>query len=419
MNVLLKSVTIISPRSAEYHKKKRDILIKNGRINRIATAIRDAGKVKTISIPNLCVSPGWFDSGVCFGEPGYEERETIANGLKVAGNSGFTSIVLQPNTNPLPDTSGDIVFMKKSVANGATSLHPLGTLTVNSEGETLAELYDMHQAGAVGYYDHKRPQEHGNVLKIALQYAQNFGGLVYSFPLDADLAFQGLVHEGEVSTRLGLKGIPTFAEELRIKRDLAILEYTGGKLHFPTISSAKAVELIAEAKDKGLDISCSVALQNLWRTDEALHEFDSDYKVQPPLRSEADRKALRDGVRKGIIDMVISDHTPINIELKRVEFEQAAYGSLGLESMFGVLNSIYSTTTAIGILLRGRERYGLDRPKIAKGEVANLTLFDPEHRYTYEREMCQSTSKNSLFFGSKLKGKVYGTLANSILSLQK
>ena len=418
MNVLLKSVTIISPLSPEYNKKKRDILVKNGRIDRIATSIRDAGKVKTISLPNLHVSPGWFDSGVCFGEPGFEERETIANGLDVAGKSGFTSIVLQPNTNPLPDTSGDIVFMKKLAANAATTLYPLGTLTVSSEGETLAELYDMHQAGAVGYYDHKRPQEHGNVLKIALQYTQNFDGLVFSYPVDADLASQGLVHEGEVSTKLGLKGIPAFAEELRIKRDLAILEYTGGKLHFPTISTAKGVELIADAKDQGLDVSCSVALQNLWSTEETLHEFDSDYKVRPPLRSETDRKALRDGLRKGVIDMVISDHTPINIELKRVEFEQAAYGSLGLESMFGILNSIYSTNTTIEILLRGRDRFGLERPKITKGQVADLTLFDPDERYVYTKDMCLSTSKNSLFFGSKCKGKVYGTLANSILNIR-
>ena len=419
MNVLLKSVTIISPLSPEYHKKKRDILIKNGRIDRIATSIRDAGKIKTISLPNLHVSPGWFDSGVCFGEPGFEERETIANGLAVAGKSGFTSIVLQPNTNPLPDTSSDIVFMKKSAADAATTLHPLGALTTNSEGKTLAELFDMHQAGAVGYYDHKRPQENGNVLKIALQYAQNFQGVVFSYPQDADLASQGLVHEGEVSTRLGLKGIPSFAEELRIKRDLAILEYTGGKLHFPTISTAKAVELIADAKDRGLDVSCSVALQNLWSTDETLHEFDSDYKVRPPLRSEEDRKALREALRKGIIDMVTSDHTPMNIELKRVEFEQATYGSLGLESMFGILNSIYSTTTAVAILLRGRERFGLERPRIAKGQEADLTLFDPEKRFVYTREMCQSTSKNSLFFGSKQKGQVYGTLANSIINIQK
>ncbi|NND15898.1 MAG: amidohydrolase family protein [Eudoraea sp.] len=419
MNVLLKSVTIIAPRSPEYHKKKRDILIKNGRIDRIATTIRDAGKVKTISLPNLHASPGWFDSGVCFGEPGFEERETIANGLEVAAQSGFTSIVLQPNTYPLPDTSSDIVFMKKSAGAAATTLHPLGSLTVNSAGESLAELFDMHQAGALGYYDHKSPLEHGNILKIALQYVQNFDGLVYSFPMDADLTSQGLVHEGEVSTRLGLKGIPAFAEELRIKRDLAILEYTGGKLHFPTISTSKAVELIAEAKNNGLDVSCSVALQNLWFTDETLEDFDSDRKVLPPLRSDSDRKALREGLRKGVIDMVTSDHTPINIELKRVEFEQAAYGSLGLESMFGALNSIYSTPTAIGILLRGRDRFGLKQPKIAKGEEADLTLFDPGHRYTYTREMCHSTSRNSLFFGSKLKGKVYGSFANSILNIRK
>ena len=417
MNVLLKSATIIAPDTPEYHKKKRDILIKNGRIDKIAASIKNAGKIRTVDLPNLHVSPGWFDSGVCYGEPGFEERETLAHGLKVAAISGFTDIILQPNTNPLPDTSSDIVFLKKLAAGHACNLFPLGTLTQASSGNDLAELYDMHNAGAVGFYDYKRSISHANVLKIALQYTSNFDGLVLSFPMDEDLGSDGVVHEGSVSTSLGLRGIPALAEEMRIARDLSILEYAGGKLHIPTLSTAGSVDLIREAKSRGLDVSCSVSIHNLWGSDEALTSFESHFKILPPLRTKEDRKALRDGLRKGIIDMLVSDHTPMNVERKRVEFEQASYGSLGLEASFGVLNAIYSTPTAVSILLRGRERFGLTTPVIKRGETAKLTLFDPDTRWEYTEEDCRSTSKNSMFFGTRLKGKVYGIIAHDRIAV--
>ena len=417
MNVLLKSAMILSPDTPEYHKKKRDILIRNGRIEKIAASIKDPGKVRTIELPNLHISPGWFDSSVCFGEPGFEERETIDNGLKVAAASGFTDIVLQPNTNPLPDTSSDIVFLKKLASGHACELHPLGTLTKGSKGIDLAELFDMQKAGAVGFFDHKRPIAHANVLKIALQYTSNFGGLVHSFPMDEDLSSDGVAHEGEVSTRLGLKGIPSLAEEMRVARDLSLLEYAGGRLHIPTLSTAGAVERIAEAKQRGLDVSCSVSIQNIWGSDVELERFDSRFKVLPPLRSDTDRKALRDGLRKGIIDMVTTDHTPLDVEEKRVEFGHAAFGSLGMEACFGILNSIFSTPTAIGLLLRGRERFGLAPVVIRKGEQANLTLFDPDERWTYTESDCQSTSKNSMFFDARMKGRVYGVIAHNRIAL--
>ncbi|MDX1766903.1 MAG: dihydroorotase, partial [Arenibacter troitsensis] len=267
MNILLKSAKIVAPNNKELHLKKRDILIKNGVIEDIAANLDVQGKTKPIQLKNLHVSLGWFDSSVSFGEPGYEERETIENGLYTAAKSGFTDIVLNPNTNPLPDSSSDIVFLKNASKNAATTLHALGTLTVKSEGESLAELYDMKTAGAVGFYDYKLPLRNSNLLKIALQYAHNFNGLVHSFPMDLQIAGKGIVNEGEVSTRLGLKGIPNLAEELNIVRDLFILEYTGGKLHIPTISTANSVKLIAEAKKKGMDVSCSVAVHNLCFTD--------------------------------------------------------------------------------------------------------------------------------------------------------
>ncbi len=415
MNVLLKSAIIVDETNQKLHQKKRDILIRDGRIERIAARIENPGKVKIIDLPNLHVSRGWFDSSVSFGEPGYEERETIENGLQIAAKSGFTDIILNPNTHPVPDSSGDIVFLKNQGAGHATSLHPLGTITVKSKGEELAELFDMKNAGAVGYYDYKRPVENSNLLKIALQYTQVFKGLVLSFPLDNQIAGKGIVNEGHVSTTLGLKGIPGLAEELQIARDLFILEYSGGALHIPTLSTAKSVRLIAEAKKKGLNISCSVAVHNLWFTDEILENFDSNTKVLPPLRSREDIALLRKALKDGIIDMVTSDHTPIDIEGKRVEFDNADYGTIGLETSFGILNQIFDTSTAIELLTRGRERFKLAVPQITVGQEAILTLFDPDHEAVFTEDHIASTSKNSMFIGQSLKGRVYGIYANNQL----
>lgn len=412
MNLLLKSTKIIDSSNTELHLMKRDILIKNGTIEKIAEKIDADKKTEVIELKNLHVSQGWFDSGVCFGEPGFEERETIANGLQTAAKSGFTDIVLNPNTHPLPDSSSDIVFLKNAARNQPTDLHPLGTLTMKAEGNDLSELYDMKNAGAVGFFDFKHPLENANLLKIALQYAQNFGGLAYSYPVDANIAGKGNVNEGETSVRLGLKGIPALAEELRIARDLFILEYTGGKLHIPTISTARSVKLIADAKKKGLDVSCSVAVHNLFYTDALLVEFDSAYKVMPPLRTKNDTKVLVKGLKDGTIDFVTSDHLPMNIEEKQVEFENAAFGTIGLESAFGSLNHIFGMETAIDLLTKGRERYGLERPAIKEGEAAKLTLFNPDAEYRFEENDVHSSSKNSMFLGAELKGKVYGVINN-------
>lgn len=396
----------------DLHLKKRDILIKNGSIEKIASKIPAQGKTEVIDLKNLHVSIGWFDSGVCFGEPGFEERETIANGLRTAAKSGFTDIVLNPNTRPLPDSSSDIVFLKNMANGHACNLYPLGTLTVKGEGRELAELYDMQNSGAIGFYDFKHAIGNSNLMKIALQYARNFDGLVHSFPMDIQIAGKGIVNEGEVSTQLGLKGIPTLAEELQIARDLFILEYTGGKLHIPTISAANSVKLISAAKKKGLDVSCSVAIHNLWFTDEVLTEFDTNYKVMPPLRTKNDIKALLKGIKDGVIDFVTTDHIPMNVEEKRIEFDNAGYGSIGLENAFGILNQLMDTETAIGLLTKGRERYGLETPVIMEGRTACLTLFDPEGEYVFGKDDILSTSKNSMFQGSRLKGKAHGVISN-------
>ncbi len=419
MNILLKSVTIVNGSTKSLHLKKRDILIKNGVIDAIETTIEPAGKTKVIAIKDLHVSIGWFDSGVSFGEPGYEERETIENGLQTAAKSGFTDVILNTSSKPTPDSASDIVYLKNAAKNQLTRVHPLGNLTVKGEGEVLAELYDMKNAGALGFYDYKHPMANANLLKIALQYAQNFDGMVFSFPLDKSISGKGIVNEGVTSTKLGLKGIPALAEELQIARDLFVLEYTGGKLFIPTISTANSVKLIADAKKKGLQVFCSVTAHNLVITDSALENFDTQFKVMPPLRTAADIKALQKGVKNGTIDFVTSDHTPLNIELKHVEFDNADFGTIGLESIFGMLNELLDIEETIALLTKGRSVFGMTEPQLEVGQEANLSLFTTDDTYEFSQDQIFSSSKNSIAIGKQMKGKVVGAIANNQLVLNK
>lgn len=414
MKLLIKSARILDKHSA-FHNQIKDILVENGVIKTIGNTLKVKAD-REISAKDLHVSRGWFDSSVSFGEPGYEERETIANGLDTAGKSGFTAVVLNAQTQPVLDTNASITSVRSKANGHPVSLYPSGALTIKAEGTDLAELYDMHQGGAVTFSDYKKPISNPNLLKLALQYSQNFDGLIQSFPQENKIAGSGQVNEHHSSTSLGLKGIPNLAEELQISRDLFLLEYTGGKLHIPTISTEKSVKLIKEAKKKGLDVSCSVAIHNLLFTDDILKEFDTRAKVLPPLRTKDDVKALIKGLKDGTIDMVTSDHDPIDIEHKKVEFENALYGTVGLESAFGALNSIFSTEEAIDLLTRGKERFGLENPEIKEGQPANLSLFVPDSDHEFSKTDILSTSKNSIFLGQKLKGRALGIVTQKELT---
>ncbi|OZV68651.1 dihydroorotase [Winogradskyella aurantia] len=412
MNALIKSATIVDSKS-DFHNETVDILIEKGRISKIAKRISNPNNYKEINLENLHVSQGWFDSSVSFGEPGYEERETISNGLKTAALSGFTAVALNANSNPVIDCNTDITFVKSKAENHATRLYPIGALTQSSNGKDLAELFDMQNAGAIAFYDYQKPISNPNLLKIALQYAVSFGGLVCSFPQEQKIAGLGVVNEEVNSTKLGLKGNPALAEELQVARDLFLLEYTEGKLHIPTISTSKSVELVREAKAKKLDVTCSVALHNIFFTDDFLSDFDTNFKVLPPLRTKKDCEALIEGLKDGTIDMVTSDHNPLDIEHKKVEFDYAKYGTIGLESAFGALQTIFTTKKAISLLTNGKERFHIPERPIVEGEKADLTLFNPSTNYTFKKENILSKSKNSAFIGQNLKGKVYGIIANS------
>jgi dihydroorotase len=408
---LFKNATIVDPTS-EHHLKKRDVLVEKGIIKKIANTISEP-KAKEIRLKNLHISQGWFDSSVCFGEPGYEDRETISNGLRTTASSGFTDIALNALALPVVDSKSGIQYIKGKSAGNAVSVHPVGALSMQAKGKDLAELYDMKSEGAVAFYDYQLPIENANLLKIALQYAQNFKGLVQSFPLDPSISRNGLVNEEVNSTKLGLKGIPALSEELQITRDLYILEYTGGSLHIPTISTRKSVQLIKDAKKKGLDVTCSVSINNLCFTDDELDGFDTNFKVLPPLRTLKDVKALLKGLKEGTIDGVTSNHNPRTIEDKKTEFDHAAFGSIGLESCFGALNQATDLETAIKALSGLKNRFGIETHSISQGSKASLTLFNPDGATLFSKDHITSTSKNAAMLGRTLKGSVYGIVNNA------
>jgi dihydroorotase len=416
MKIIIRNATIIDP-NGEHHNQKTDLKIEGKTIEKMGINLPSEKDYEEISLENLHLSKGWFDSSVSLGEPGFEDRETIANGLSVAAKSGFTAIALQPNSFPVIDNQSQVRFVKEKANNNAVNLFPIGALTKGSEGNDLAELFDMKNAGAVAFGDYGKNIANANLLKIGLLYVQDFDGLVIAFSQDEKIKGNGVAHEGAVSTRLGLKGIPTLAEELIIARNLFLLEYTGGKLHIPTISSAKSVELIKEAKAKGLHVSCSVAVHHLVLTDEKLEDFDTRTKVSPPLRDDKNRKALIQGVLNGTIDMITSDHNPIDIEHKKMEFDLAKNGTIGLETAFGALLNVLPLDVIISKLTNGKATFGLENSEIKEGATADLTFFNPNSEWTFGKENMLSKSKNSAFLGEKMIGKVYGIYNNGTLIL--
>ncbi|MEN2487449.1 dihydroorotase [Flavobacterium sp. B11] len=408
MKLIIKSAKIIDSKSP-FHNQTVDLLIADGVIEKIGVSLPN-DDAEVVRFDDLHVSQGWFDSSVSLGEPGYEDRETIVNGLNVAAKSGFTAIALQPNSLPIIDNQSQVNFVKSKANGFATEIFPIGALTKASEGKDMAELFDMKNSGAIAFGDYNKSIDNANILKIALQYVQDFDGLVIAYSQDPNIKGNGVANEGIVSTRLGLKGIPNLAEELQISRNLFLLEYTGGKLHIPTISTAKSVELIREAKAKGLNVTCSASVHHLVLTDEKLDGFDTRFKVTPPLRTEVDRQALLNGIADGTIDMITSDHNPIDIEFKKMEFDTAKNGTIGLESAFGALLTVLPVETIVAKLTAARNVFGLQNNIIEEGAKANLTLFTTEGKSTFTKENILSKSKNSAFLGTELKGSVYGIL---------
>ncbi|MFQ3341119.1 MAG: dihydroorotase [Flavobacteriaceae bacterium] len=408
MKLLLKNAILLDEKSP-FHNQTKDVLIEKG----ILTQIEDHIEVdvdKVINLKNLHLSSGWFDPNVSFGEPGYEDRETLKNGLKTAAKSGFTHIVLNPNTIPVIGTHSDVSHLLKSHKDQPTALHISAVLSEGGKGNKMASLLDLHKAGAVAFGDYKTAYNNPNLLRISLDYAQSFKGLIQAYPMDKSLSNNGQMHEGIVSTTLGLKGIPVVAETSILARDLQLLEYTQGKLHIPFISSASSLELVRAAKKKGLNVSCGVGIPHLLFTDENLMNFNSNYKIFPPLRSASDQRALREGLLDGTIDMLSCMHQPINTELKDLDFISAHEGSIGLEAAFGVLQNHFPLEKVITFLTRGKKRFGIEEAGFIIGTQADFSLFTPKGAEIFTNENIHSTSKNCMFIGSPFQGSVYGCI---------
>jgi len=409
-STLIKEALICDP-SSPFHLERKDILIEDGKFVAIQDHIKSSSNFQIIEYPNLHVSQGWMDASVSFGEPGLEERETLIHGCEVAAKSGFSQIALNLDTTPAGDHQATLNFVTSKTENSTTQVHPIGNLSKKGEAQELAELFDLKNNGAIAFGDYNQPISNDLLMKICLQYAQNFDGLIMSFPQNKSIASNGLVNESKESIQLGLKPNPILAETMQISRDLFLLEYTGGKLHIPTISSKESLGLIKAAKDRGLNVSCSVTVHHLALNDEEIASFDSNTKVNPPLRSEHDRLALVQGVKDGIIDFIVTDHRPIDIENKKVAYNQANYGSIGLETAFGTLNSIFELAEFLPKITSDvKHRFGLDQNKIEIGQKAEITLFNPEGKTIYRKQDILSSSKNSIFLNKELKGVVYGII---------
>lgn len=417
MKVQLRSVTIIAP-GTTLNGQKKDLSIDNG----IITAIDEPGGIvpdgwDVIEGENLHVSPGWFDLHVNFGEPGYEIREDLKSGTGAAAHGGFTGVLCMPSTLPAIDSKAGIEFIKSRTYGAIVDVIPAGAATVNCEGKELAELYDMWMSGAPAFTDDQHPIRNAGVMQRALLYCKDFGGRLMVVPNDKDISGKGQMHEGPTSTMLGLKGIPSIAESVMVGRDIKLLEYTGGAVHFSTVSTSESVELIRKARQKGLNVTADVAVHHLALTDEALHGFDTNLKVLPPLRSNADRNALIEGLNDGTLDAITTDHRPYDVEAKLKEFDLAEFGMAGLETGFGAVWGAVNGKLTLEqlitcIAIRPRELLGLNVPAIRTGEMANITVFDPTEKWTLSQNSLHSKSSNNPFLGKELYGRPVAIVNN-------
>ncbi len=417
MRVLIKDAKVISS-SSPHNGQSIDILIDNGLIAEIDKQLnRSADKI--IQQEGLHVSVGWMDCFANFSDPGDEFKETLETGAKAAAAGGFTEVMLIPNTKPVIDTKSQVEYIVNTGKQLTATLHAIGSVTKNAEGKELSEMYDMHNTGAVAFSDGIYSLQSSGIMLKALQYVLAFNGTIIQLPEDKSIGTNGLMNEGITSTRLGLPGKPAIAEELLIARDIELVKYTGSKIHFTGISTKRSLDLITESKKEGFQVTCSVTPYHIFFCDEDLAEYDTNLKVNPPLRTKEDMLALREGVKNGLIDCIASHHQPQDWDSKICEFEYAKNGMTGLESMFGIIG-ICNIDVMDFVKMESensRNIFNLPVPEIKEGEKANLTLFNPAIEYIFTEEQIYSKSKNNAFTGKKLKGKTIGIINGDKLFL--
>lgn len=418
---LLRNVKVVDP-TGPHHDTTVDILIRNGVIAKVAARI-SAKDARAVNHDGAHASPGWVDLRAHFRDPGEEWKAGLTNGLDAAAAGGFTAVAVLPSTKPVTDDRAGIGYLLQRAQGHPVQLLPIGALTKGLKGEQLAELYDQQQAGAVAFSDDQRTIRNSRLMMLALQYSSGVGAApVMVYPNDPDLSRGGQMHEGPMSTRLGLKGLPPVAETLQLQRDLALQAYAGGHLHVSTISTAESVALIREAKARKQPITASVAAHNLLLDDGCLRGFETCYKVTPPLRDIEHIEALREGVKDGTIDAIVSDHRPEDREHKVLEFGQAAFGIIGLETAFAVANTAVKGRMSLRRIIERfthgpRAVLGMPQVHIAEGTTANITLFDPELNWVCGEQDLVSKSHNTPFLGQRLTGRPLGIVSGTVVRM--
>ncbi|MBC8046373.1 MAG: dihydroorotase [Fimbriimonadaceae bacterium] len=416
MHIVIKGVTITDTNSPHNHSVK-DIRIKKGVIAEIADTISVIENAQVFDYAGKYISTGWFDLLAHFNDPGYEQKEDLISGANAAMQGGFTNVCVMPSTQPALHSKSEIEYIINKSKNHLINILPLAAVTKNCEGKELTEMYDMRNAGAVAFTDADHAISDAGILLRALQYVKPFNGTIINIPNDYKIVGNANVNEGVMSMQLGMYGIPNVLEEIMVMRDIKLTEYTNAKLHIACVSTKESVELIRDAKKKNLNISASVSAYQLYFDESVLHDYDTNYKVNPPLRTKEDIEALKKGLVDGTIDTICSYHLPHELDAKSVEFEYAAFGMETLEATFGAamyaLDGYLSVEKLIKkITSNPRNNINIVLPKIEVNGRADLTIFDANTEWIFAKENLRSKSANNPFIGKPLKGKALAVINN-------
>lgn len=417
MKVLIKNATIHAPGSS-YHDSVQDIFIENGIVKSISKSI-DLQADTIVSHQDLHVSGGWVDCFANFCDPGGEYKETLDTGANAAAAGGFTDVMVIPNTDPAISGKSQVEYIIRKSRLLPVTIHPVGSITKDVKGTELSEMYDMFHSGAIAFSDGVKPVQQAGVFQKALEYLLSINGVAIQLPDDKSIGTYGLMNEGRISTLCGLAGKPALSEELMILRDIELARYTGSRVHFTGISTEKSLKLIESAKLEGLSVTCSVTPYHLYFSDEDLTAYDTNLKVNPPLRTPTDREALREGVRTATVDFIASHHEPQDYDHKVCEFEYAESGMEGLESVFGAARVCgISTERFLEMQVHTiRNIFNLPLPQIEEGSKACFTLFTPDEEYIFDENDVRSKCRNNAFLGKKLKGRAIGIINEEKLFL--
>jgi dihydroorotase len=409
MTILVRKALVKDSQSV-HHNKVCDILIKDGIITEITNSIKTNAD-KVIEFVGQCISPGWVDIFANGTDPGFEHRDTLESYSHSAASGGYTHVFLSPNTKPVVQNKSNVEYVKNHSVSFPVSFHPIGAVTKNTDGKELSEMYELHQAGAPAFSDGVKPIQSAGLMIKALQYIKAFNGILIQIPDETSISSSGQMNEGVISTQIGLKGKHKIAETIMVTRDIELASYAKSKLHITGITTSESVLLISNSKKNNAGLTCSVTPQHLFFSELELHNYDTNLKMNPPLRSDEERMALIDAVRKGLIDCIATHHTPQDVDMKLCEFEYAGEGMLCLESSFGMLVKLGFDLDLILNLISTNPRKIFNLPStIAVGNVADITIFDPNREYEFTASNIKSKSLNSPLNGKQLKGIVIATI---------